>query len=69
MLEASETTLIGKIVTICKEPRDQLIPNTKSTPCQPRVTIGEKKQMSFSQPNLHANPTRLNDIPNRYHAL
>lgn len=47
MLEARKSTLIRTIVTICKEPRDQLIPNAKSTPCQPRATTGEKNKYHF----------------------
>lgn len=56
LLEARQTTLIGTVVTICKEPCDPSIPNAKSTPCQPRATIGEKNKCHFSQPNLHTNP-------------
>lgn len=47
MLEASKSTLILTIVTICKEPRDQFIPNAKSTPCQPRAMTGEKNKYHF----------------------
>lgn len=50
-----EKLLESTIMTICKEPCDQPIPKAKSTPCQPRASIAQKK-MSFSQPNLHADP-------------
>lgn len=60
MLEARKTTLIGTIVTICKEPCDQPIPNAKSTPCQPTATRGEKNKCHFLSLTSIQTSTRWN---------
>lgn len=69
VLEGRKTTLIGTVVTICKEPCDQPIPTAKSTPCQSRTTIAEKNKCHFLSLTSVQIPTRWKNIPNRYHIL